>query len=267
MIIIDSHCHLDILTKHDSIDNIVNRAAEAGVKYLQTICTRLDNFDNILQIANKYENVYASVGVHPSEIQYTKGQSVTEYTYLISLSEHKKVIGLGETGLDYFYNKEPGQHKLQTESFEQHILASQENNLPVIIHTRNAEEDTIDIIARNKKYKEFPALIHCFTSSRDFAKKALDLGLYISISGIITFKNAESLREIVKYIPVDRLLVETDSPYLTPVPNRGKTNEPAYTKFVLAELALLKNISPEDLAAITTENFFNLFTKTKKREL
>lgn len=259
MIIVDSHCHLDMLTNYDSIDNIVKRAQEAGVKFLQTICTRLDNFENILSIAKKYENVFASVGIHPSEVK-----RVANSKELIKLALDSKIIGLGETGLDYFYNKEPAHHQLQRDSFEQHIIASQENNLPVIIHMRDAENDTIEILSRNKKHKEFSGLIHCFTASKEFAAKMLDLGIYISISGIVTFKNAENIREALQYIPLDRLLVETDSPYLAPVPKRGKTNEPSYTKYIVDFLAELKGVKAEELALQTTENFFQLFTKAQR---
>ncbi len=216
MIIVDSHCHLDMLTEYDSIDNIIKRAKEANVEYLQTICTRLDKFDEILNIAKKYDNVFASVGIHPSEVSKVQPAEI-----LINLAKDKKVIGLGETGLDYFYNKEEDHQELQRESFLQHIIAAQEIKLPLIIHTRDAEDDTCSILAENKKDKEFPGLIHCFTASKEFATKMLDLGMYISISGIVTFKNAENIREALKYIPVDRLLVETDSPYLSPVPKRG----------------------------------------------
>ena len=258
MIIVDSHCHLDMLTEYDNIDHIINRASQSDVKYLQTICTKLENFPNILSIAKKYENVFASVGIHPSEVR-----AVTDHQELISLSSHEKVIGIGETGLDYFYNKDLNHHILQRESFEQHILTSQSNQLPVIIHTRDAEEDTISIIDRQKRIKEFPGLIHCFTASKEFANKMLDLGMYISISGIITFKNADLIREAVNYIPANRILVETDSPYLAPVPHRGKTNEPSYTKYVLEYIAELKGISLIKLAEITTNNFFTLFSKAK----
>ncbi|MDC0864753.1 TatD family hydrolase [Rickettsiaceae bacterium] len=257
--IVDSHCHLDMLTDYDDIDNIVRRANENGVKYLQTICTKLDNFEYILGIAKRYDNVFTSVGVHPSEVK-----EVTSSDRLIKLSDDKKVIGLGETGLDYFYNKEKSHHKIQQESFRQHIIASQENKLPLIIHTRDAEDDTTNIIAEHKKHKEFPGLIHCFTASKDFALKMLDLGMYISISGIVTFKNADSIRDAIKHVPLDRLLVETDSPYLAPVPKRGKTNEPSYTRYVLEFLAELKGMSAEKLASQTTDNFFKLFSKAQK---
>lgn len=258
MIIVDSHCHLDLLEKYDTIDNIVKCANEHGIKYLQTICTKLSDFEKILNIAKKYDNVFASVGVHPSEVR-----EIVESSHLVALSSNEKVIGLGETGLDYFYNTAPEQQKLQRECFDQHIFASQENKLPVIVHMRDAEQDTIEIISSNKKFKDFPAIIHCFTASREFAAEMLDMGVYISISGIITFKNATALQEVVKYIPVERILIETDSPYLTPVPNRGKPNQPAYTKYVLECVAALKGIEIEKLANITTDNFFKLFTKAQ----
>ncbi|MDP4708483.1 MAG: TatD family hydrolase [Rickettsiaceae bacterium] len=257
--IVDSHCHLDMLAEHDSTDNIIKRAIESDVHYLQTICTRLDGFEKILNIAKKYTNVFASVGVHPSEVE-----EVTPAEILVQLSTDKKVIGLGETGLDYFYNKELVHQQLQRDSFHQHLIAAQENNLPVIIHTRDAEADTYNILAENKKYKEFPGLIHCFTASKEFASKVLDLGMYISISGIVTFKNAENIREALNYVPIERILVETDSPYLAPVPKRGKTNEPAYTRYVVEYLSELKGISVEKMAQQTTDNFFQLFSKAQK---
>jgi len=259
MIIVDSHCHLDMLTEHDSTDNIIKRAIESNVHYLQTICTRLDEFEKILSIAKKYDNVFASVGIHPSEVK-----EVTLAETLVQLATDAKVIGLGETGLDYFYNKELDHQLLQRYSFQQHIIAAQENKLPVIIHTRDAEEDTYNILVENKKHKEFPGLIHCFTASKEFAAKMLDLGMYISISGIVTFKNAENIREALKYIPIERILVETDSPYLAPVPKRGKTNEPSYTRYVVEYLAELKGISAEKMAQQTTDNFFQLFSKAQR---
>ena len=258
MIIVDSHCHLDMLKDYDSMDNIVSRAKEAGVQYLQTICTKLDDFENILSIAKKYDNVFASVGIHPSEVKI-----VTPAKRLVELASHSKVIGLGETGLDYFYNKEDAHQQIQRKSFEQHIIASQENNLPIIVHTRDAESDTLNILKEHKKNQEFPGLIHCFTSSKEFATKMLDLGMYISISGIVTFKNATDLQEAATFIPLDRMLIETDSPYLAPTPKRGKTNEPSYTKYVAEFVAQLKGVGVEEIAKQTTDNFFNLFSKAK----
>lgn len=261
MKIVDSHCHLDMLTDYDNISDIVARAGAAGVSHLQTICTKISNFENILSIAKKYPNIYASVGVHPSEISIE--EDVITASELIKLSDDEKVIGLGETGLDYFYNKDEKQLEKQRESFRQHIMAAQSNGLPVIIHTRDAEDDTIDIISSMQKQAPFPALIHCFTSSKDFARSMLDMGLYISISGIVTFKNAKDLQEAVKFIPLDRMLVETDSPYLAPVPMRGKTNEPSYTKYVVEFISALKGISATEVATQTTNNFFHLFKKSK----
>lgn len=262
MILVDSHCHLDMLKDYDSNENIINRSRDAGVKYLQTICTRLDNLENILAIANQFNNVYASVGVHPSEID----KDIASVDKLLELSKNSKIIGLGETGLDYYYNKEEEHHLLQKQSFANHIICAQSNKLPVIIHTRDAEQDTYEILMHHKKQQDFPGLIHCFTASKEFAKKMLDLGLYISVSGIITFKNAEELREIVKnVIPSDRLLIETDSPYLAPVPKRGKTNEPSYTRYVAEFIADLKSVSLERFAEQTTDNFFRLFNKANAK--
>lgn len=262
MEIVDSHCHLDMLTDYDEMDNIIERANKAGIKYLQTICTRLDSFDNILNIAEKYENVFASIGVHPSEVK--AADNIVSSEELIHFSNHRKVIGLGETGLDYYYNKDNQQLKKQRQSFVAHIEAAQRNSLPVIIHTRDAENDTEDILKNHLREAPFPGLIHCFSSNIDFAKMMLDLGMYISISGIVTFKNATALQEAAKYIPLDRMLIETDSPYLAPVPLRGKTNEPSYTKYVAEFIAGLKGISTEKLARQTTDNFFKLFSKAQR---
>lgn len=259
MIFVDSHCHLDMLSEYDIHDNIISRANQHGVKYIQTICTKLDELSQILAIAEKYPNVFASVGVHPSEVnQFVKADE------LVKLAKHEKIIGLGETGLDYHYNEDKTQQDLQRKVFEQHILASCQNQLPIIVHTRDAEDDTYDIISSYKKSHDFSGLIHCFTASELFAQKILDLGFYISIAGIITFKNAEILRSIVKFIPLDRILIETDSPYLAPVPNRGKTNEPSYVRYVAEAIADIKNISIEECARQTTDNFFKLFTHAVK---
>ncbi|MFK7967594.1 MAG: TatD family hydrolase [Rickettsiaceae bacterium] len=259
MILVDSHCHLDMLTEYDSHDNIVKRAFDSNVHYMQTICTKLENISKILAIAENYSNVFASVGVHPSEVN-----RLITIQELINLSKHPKIIGLGETGLDYYYNKDHSQQQLQRKSFEEHIKASCESNLPVIVHTREAESDTYDIMNSYKKMHNFPGLIHCFTASENFARKVLDLGFYISIAGIITFKNAEELRSIVKFIPLDRLLLETDSPYLAPVPQRGKTNEPSYVKYVAQVISDLKEVTLEECAEQTTKNFFTLFSKALK---
>ena len=259
MILVDSHCHLDMLVDYDSHDNIIKRAIESNVHYMQTICTKLENFPKILSIAENYKNVFASVGIHPSEVR-----KVISASELINLAKNDRVVGLGETGLDYHYNKDIAQQKLQKQSFEEHIKASCENKLPIIVHTREAEDDTYDIIASYKKTDNFPGLIHCFTASERFARKILDLGFYISVAGIVTFKNADELRSIIKFTPLDRLLVETDSPYLAPVPNRGKTNEPSYVKYVVEAIANLKGITFIECAKQTTDNFFTLFNKASK---
>lgn len=256
MVLVDSHCHLDMFVGHDSHDNIIKRAFESNVHYMQTICTKLEDFPKILAIAENYKNVFASVGIHPSEVR-----EVISASELISLAKNNRVIGLGETGLDYYYNKDITQHKLQKQSFEEHIKASCENKLPIIVHTREAEDDTYDIIASYKKTYNFPGLIHCFTASERFARKILDIGFYISVAGIVTFKNADELRDIIKFTPLDRLLVETDSPYLAPVPKRGKINEPSYVKYVTEAIADLKGITFEKCAKQTTDNFFTLFNK------
>ena len=259
MVLVDSHCHLDMLTEYDSHDNIVKRALESNVNYIQTICTRLEDISKILAIAENYTNVFTSVGIHPSEVN-----KLITTQELTKLTKHPKVIGLGETGLDYYYNKDNSQQQLQRKSFEEHIKTSCESNLPVIVHTRAAEDDTYDIMNSYKKMHNFPGLIHCFTASEKFARKILDLGFYISIAGIITFKNAEELRAIVKFIPLDKLLLETDSPYLAPVPQRGKTNEPAYVKYVAQAISDLKGITVEKCAEQTTKNFFTLFSKASQ---
>ena len=255
--LVDSHCHLDLLASKDNVSDIIARADKRGVKYLQTICTNLENFPNILKIAEEFECVYASVGVHP-----TDATADTSYLELLSLSNHPKVIGLGETGLDYYHDM--SKKIAQKHSFIQHIIAAQNSSLPVIVHTRDADDDTIDIMTCEMKNASFLGLIHCFTSSKDLARKMLDLGIYISISGIITFKNTDYLREIVKFLPLDRLLIETDSPYLAPVPMRGKTNEPAYVEFVAKTIAELKNTPILHIAEQTTKNFFDLFAKAHK---
>jgi len=256
MIIIDSHCHLDSKELNQDLDNIIQKAADNNIKYMQTICTKISEFDNIHKIAIKYKNIFCSVGTHPNYVSEEKFHDMSE---IIKLSKLEKVIGIGETGLDYYYDYAP--KDLQKKNFNEHIKASHETDLPVIIHTREAANDTIAILKENLAIKHFPALIHCFTEDKDFAKKILDLGLYISMSGIVTFKNAEKIRTALSYIPIDRLIVETDSPYLAPVPYRGKINQPAYTKNTLEFIANFLDIKIEKLAEETTNNFFTLFKK------
>lgn len=260
MIIVDSHCHLNMLQERGySLDEVVSNAKESGIKYMQTISTSMEESDLVISIAEKYDPVFASVGVHPNNVEY-----VVTHQELIEKAQHPKVIGLGETGLDYYRDQSSEQKQMQRDSFQEHIIASNKTSLPVIIHMRAAEEDTQMIISDAMKNLPFKGLIHCFTSTKEFAKHALDHGLYISISGIVTFKNAADLQEIVKYIPIDRMLVETDSPFLAPVPFRGKTNEPAYTKYVVEFIAELKNMPHNQVANITTENFLTLFNPSSR---
>ncbi len=259
MMFVDSHCHLDLLSEEHTLEDIINRAKEANVQYLQTICTKLSNLPKLLQIAEHFENVYASVGLHPDE-----ANSAEEVTFqqLVKLAEHPKIIGLGETGLDYYHaGYDKSKQKL---AFRQHIIASQITNLPVIVHTRDAEEDTAEMIICSMKEQQFRGLIHCFTASKDFARQMLDQGFYISISGIVTFKNAVDLQEIVRYLPLEQMLIETDAPYLAPVPMRGKQNEPAFVKYVAEYIAEIKNVSLERVADQTSDNFFKLFVKCEK---
>ncbi|HJD58629.1 MAG TPA: TatD family hydrolase [Rickettsia endosymbiont of Ceroptres masudai] len=290
--LIDSHCHLNLLSNLSSrdliagssknisttntscfldtvagprydtglLDSVIQRALENNVQYMQTICTKIEYLPIVLEIAEKYENVFASVGVHPCEINQS-GWLITN-SEIIELTKHPKIIGIGETGLDYYH--QPYDKKRQKDSFVAHIHAAAATNLPIIIHTREADEDTIDILTSEMRNSKFPGLIHCFTSSKNLATKMLDIGLYISMSGIITFKNATDLQEIVKYVPLDRLLIETDSPYLAPTPMRGKQNEPAFVRYVAEKVAELKNITSKEVANITTRNFKTLFSKFEK---
>ncbi len=264
--LVDSHCHLNMKDFHEDLAGVMTRAASAGISYMQTICVKLEDLPSLIEITEQYPNVFASVGVHPHdadeviEPEHIHEKDLTHT--LIDLSKHPKIIGIGETGLDYYY--EHSDRKSQKEAFISHINASQETQLPLIIHTRNADEDTVDIIRSEMKRKAFPALIHCFSSSEKLAMDCLDLGLYISVSGIITFKSAEAIRNAVSKVPLDRLLVETDSPYLAPIPMRGKRCEPAYTQYVAEKLAEIKGVSLNDVAKQTTQNFFTLFSKAQR---
>ncbi|AFC70883.1 deoxyribonuclease [Rickettsia australis str. Cutlack] len=239
------------------LDFVIQRALENNVQYMQTICTKLEDVPIVLAMAEKYENIFASIGVHPCEVNESS-MLITD-SEIIELTNHPKMIGIGETGLDYYH--QPYDKKLQKDSFVAHIHAASSTRLPVIVHTRAADEDTIDILTSEMRNSKFPGLIHCFTSSKKLAEKMLDIGLYISMSGIITFKNATDLQEIVKYIPLDRLLIETDSPYLAPTPMRGKQNEPAFVRYVAEKVAEIKNITSKEVANVTTHNFKRLFSK------
>jgi len=257
--LVDSHCHLDFKDFDDELDEIVERAAARDVGMMLTISTHLEKFPGVLAIAERYDNIYCTVGVHPHSAEEHPDLTVEQ---LIKLSEHPKVVGIGETGLDYFYEHSP--REAQQVCFRAHIEAARRTGLPLIVHTRDADDDMVRILGEEMEQGTFPGLIHCFSASRALAEKSIDMGLYISISGIATFKKAEELRQTVPTLPLDKLLVETDAPFLAPIPNRGKRNEPAFVADTAACVAELRGIAPEIVAAATTENFFTLFTKVER---
>ncbi len=257
--LIDSHCHLDFPELAQDEAGVLARARGVGVGGMLTIGTRLDQFDRVRAIAERHSNVWCSVGVHPHE---AKGEGQRAPDRLIEAARHPKVVGIGETGLDFYYEHSPRAE--QAESFRAHIAAARHTGLPLIVHTRDADRETGDILEDEHASGAFSGLIHCFSSGPEIARRALALGLYISISGIVTFKAAEALRTTVRDIPLERLLVETDAPYLAPVPKRGKTNEPAFVTHTAAKVAELKGVSVSELEAITTDNFFRLFAKAER---
>jgi TatD DNase family protein len=258
--IVDSHCHLDLLEKQNmSISEVILSAKQNNVKILQTICTKITEIEKILSYSKLYDFVYASVGIHPCNVDDQPKISADEIIKICQ--KEPKIIGIGETGLDYYH--ESSLVKNQKNSFVEHIKAAQETKIPLIIHSRNADLDMMEILSSEQRNKNFPALLHCFSSSKELARKALDLGIYISISGIVTFKNAKELQDVVDFVPLESLLLETDSPYLAPTPFRGKTNQPAYTRNVAEFIAKLKGVAFEEVVHKTTENFFKIFTKAK----
>lgn len=256
MLLVDSHCHLNFPDFAEDVDEVVARAREQGVGAMQTICTTIAEFPEVHAIAQRFERVWCSVGIHPHEA----GKESVTYDELKALAERDKVIGIGETGLDYYY--EHSLRAAQQASFRTHIAVARDIGLPLIVHTRDAEADTIAILREEMETGRFSGLIHCFSGSMELAQAAIEMGLFISISGIITFKKSEALRDIVRDIPLDRLLVETDAPYLAPVPYRGKRNEPAYTQHTAQTIAELKQLPFADVAAATTRNFCQLFRKS-----
>ncbi|AIF81756.1 Mg-dependent DNase [endosymbiont of Acanthamoeba sp. UWC8] len=256
--LIDTHCHLDFNEFKADFEDVIKRAKLAGVIAMQTICTNLDQWEEIHKLTKNDFPIFCSVGTHPLNIKDTRIYKANE---IADICNNSKVIGIGETGLDYYYDTE---HKaLQHESFVEHILAAQETGLPLIIHTRNADSDTINILREYKKQKDFSAVLHCFTSSEKLAMESLELGFYISASGIVTFKNAHDLHSLFKKIPLEKLLVETDAPYLAPTPLRGKRNEPSFVKHTAEFLADLRGENFEHFCQETTQNFFKLFNKAK----
>jgi len=255
--IIDSHCHLTYEPMLSSLEETIKRANKDGVEFLLTISTEDKSFRNILDILDKYKCVYGSYGIHPHEAKQHKG--IKFENIIEKVKQNKKIIGIGETGLDFYYNH--SEKKDQIESFLEHIEASQKTNLPIIVHTRSAEGETFEILQKAVKKNNLKILIHCFTGSKDFAFKLLDIGAYISASGVVTFKKSQDLADTFKEIPLNRLLVETDSPYLAPEPLRGKPNEPSYIIHTVKFLSELKKVSIENISDSTSKNFFNLFGK------
>ena len=254
--LVDSHCHLEYEGLVEDQQAVLERARAAGISAFLNISTRKSEWQKVVGTAEREADVWASVGIHPHEAGAHAGLDADALRNAIG---NPRVIALGETGLDYYYDK--SDRAIQRELFRTHIGVARETGLPVIIHTRDAETDTLEILEDEKGKGDFPALIHCFTASTEFGKRVLELGLTISLSGIVTFKNARELQEIAKEIPSDRLLVETDAPFLAPVPHRGKTCEPAFTRNTAEFVAALRGESLEDLAANTTRNFFSLFRK------
>ncbi|TDI59248.1 MAG: TatD family deoxyribonuclease [Alphaproteobacteria bacterium] len=254
--LVDSHCHLDFPDLFSGLPDVLRRAEQMQVGTMLTISTKMSTFQNVRAIAESTDNVFCTVGIHPHEAE-NDADVTTEQ--LIDLAKHPKVVGIGETGLDYYYDNSP--RELQQALFRRHIAASRETGLPLIVHTRDADDDTVAILQDEYAKGAFGGLIHCFSASDQLAKDALDIGFYISVSGIATFKTAEPIRETLKSVPLDRLLVETDAPFLAPVPHRGKTNEPSFVPHTAAKLAEIKGVDPDTLADATTDNFFRLFTK------
>ena len=250
---IDSHCHLDHEPLYTNINEVILRSKDIGISKLLTISTTIESFDKIKNLVNKDQIIYGTYGIHPHE---TETNIVDKNNIIKNIKNNIKIIGVGETGLDFFYNN--SNKDAQIKSFKEHVEASIELNIPLIIHSRNAEKETFDIL-NSYKNNNPKILMHCFTGSLEFAKKLLKLNAFFSASGIITFKNSLDLQETFKELPLDNILVETDSPFLAPIPMRGKKNEPSFIKYTIEKLALLKNITSKELINLTTNNFNRLF--------
>ena len=251
---IDSHCHLDHEPLFSDLSNIIKRSKDVGIEKLLTISTSFDSFSKIKEIVKQDEIIYGTIGIHPHESE----KDIIKLDEIIkNFQENDKIIGIGETGLDFYYNN--SDKEKQISSFIRHIEASIKTNAPLIIHSRNAEKETYDIL-NDHKDKNLKILMHCFTGSKKFSEKLLMLNAYFSASGIITFKNANELQDTFKSLPLDKILIETDSPFLAPVPNRGKKNEPSFIDFTATKLAEIKEISKSELIEITTSNFNKLFS-------
>jgi TatD DNase family protein len=257
--LIDSHCHLDFPELQSEIDGVLARANEAGVDVMVTISTRVARFGDLKAIVEAHDNVFCSIGTHPHNAAEEPDITVEE---LIEIARHPKVVAIGEAGLDYHYDHSP--RDIQKKSFRTHIAAARETGLPLVIHAREADADIARILEEETDKGAFPFVLHCFTSGADLAHRGLALGGYISFSGVLTFKKAEALREIALAVPYDRVLVETDAPYLAPEPYRGRTNEPSFVARTASRLADLRGVSEAEMAHVTSENFFRLFHKVPR---
>ena len=257
--LVDSHCHLDFAQLAEDEAGVIERAAAAGVRRMVTIATRLSSFAKVLQIAERHDSVFLATGVHPHQAG-EEGPASPEP--LIANAAHPKVVAIGEAGLDYFYDKSP--RDAQAQGFRHHIAAARTTGLPLVVHTRDAEEDTIAILGQGMDEGAYSGIVHCYSSSRWLGEQAVSMGLYLGVGGILTFKRSDELRDTVRDMPKDRILLETDSPYLAPVPRRGKTNEPAYVAYVAKVLAEVWGTDVAEVEARTTDNFFRLFHKVPR---
>ncbi len=255
-LLVDSHCHLDFPGLNEDLDGVMARAAAGGVGAMVTICTRVDRFAEILAIAERFDNVFCSVGLHPHDAAAEPDLSTA---LLVELAAHDKVVGIGETGLDFHYDSSP--RAQQAELFRRHIAAARQTGLPLIVHARAADDEMIEILRDETAKGPFPGVLHCFSSGPELAQAALALDFYISFSGILTFNKADAVRAVAALTPLDRLLVETDAPYLAPVPHRGKSNEPAFVANTARRLAEFRWMVDAEMAALTSGNFFRLFAK------
>jgi TatD DNase family protein len=257
--LVDHHCHLDFPQLAKDSDGVVQRARDAGVGVMVTISTRIRRLPELIAIAEAHPDIYCSVGTHPHNAHEELDIPLEE---IVRLSQHPKVVAIGEAGLDYFYKHSTPE--AQAEGFRRHIAAARMTGLPLEIHTRDADDDTAKILEEEHAKGPFPAILHCYTGAADLARRALALGLHVSFTGVVTFKKSEALREIAKSVPLDRLLVETDAPFLAPEPYRGKINEPSYVVHTARTLAEVKGVTPDELARSTTDNFFRLFKKVRR---
>jgi TatD DNase family protein len=257
--LVDSHCHLDFPDFAAEIDAVVERARAAGVGRMVTISTRVKKLPQVLAVTEKFPDVFCSVGTHPNNAHEELDVDADQ---LATLSKHPKIVAIGEAGLDYHYDKSP--RAAQEQGLRQHIIAARKTGLPLVIHSRDADADMAAILTEETGKGAFPAVLHCYTGGRELAFKAIELGLYIGFTGILTFKNGQDLRDIAKDLPADRILVETDAPYLAPLPYRGKRNEPSYVVETAKMLAQTRGVSDDEIARQTTENFFRLFAKVPR---